>query len=424
MHTCYPIQRISPLLLLVLMLANTSCSERSEELDLHCVVNGCQNCSLQLQFLTYTSTSTLFEGRTDSTGYVNFRLRLDEPGIYGLKTDEGNYWLFSLDNRYYEVSIDPLQDDDKAVVTQDVELNQFLSGVTFMRYLWHYSDSSFSALFSHGLHPRETPVADEVNMYVSDTVLNRIMQDPNPFTSVLLARWIHSHVTFSELGTVVSLINERLPESSYAIELTDIYRRLASAMQQAKGFSNTSRKTESEENADSSRSVRINDQVWMGRNLNLATVNSWCLDDLQENCDTYGRMYNWYDALNACPEGWHLPSDEEWITLERTLGMPELQLYGETWRGTDQGGQLKAVSILWDRPNTDATDIFGFSAIPGGPRYKFGMYGTLGKNATFWTSTAYGKHDAVIRYLGYNKSEIGRTVHSKLEGHSVRCLKD
>ena len=61
--------------------------------------------------------------------------------------------------------------------------------------------------------------------------------------------------------------------------------------------------------------VVIEDQTWMAKNLNYTMEESWCYDNLPENCDKYGRLYTWHAAMNACPENWHLPSKEEIETL-------------------------------------------------------------------------------------------------------------
>ena len=59
------------------------------------------------------------------------------------------------------------------------------------------------------------------------------------------------------------------------------------------------------------QTVTLGDQTWLAQDLNYETDNSWCYDDDPENCDTYGRLYDWEAARTACPAGWHLGSDEE-----------------------------------------------------------------------------------------------------------------
>ena len=68
------------------------------------------------------------------------------------------------------------------------------------------------------------------------------------------------------------------------------------------------------------QTVTLGDQTWLAQNLNYETDNnSWCYDDDPENCGTYGRLYDWEAAMTACPDGWHMASDDEWSTLIKYL---------------------------------------------------------------------------------------------------------
>ena len=143
------------------------------------------------------------------------------------------------------------------------------------------------------------------------------------------------------------------------------------------------------------QTIQIGEQVWMAENLKVThyrngdaiptglsdleweNLNSGAYavyENNEGNADTYGYLYNWYavdDSRNIAPEGWHVPTDEEWMELEMALGMSESEANIITWRGTDQGSQLAGSANLWDDGYLENNAEFGtsgFNALPGGFR--------------------------------------------------------
>jgi len=176
--------------------------------------------------------------------------------------------------------------------------------------------------------------------------------------------------------------------------------------------------------------ITIGTQTWMAENLNYdpPTSRDWCVNNDPANCDTYGRLYSWETALNGCPAGWHLPSDNEWKTLEIYLGMSLEDANSQDTRGTDEGGKMKAEGLTyWDSPNTGATNESCFTGLPGAYRLDYGDYGNfgvIGQSSTWWTSTDEASEGPWYRGLGHFHSTIGRASNSAESGFSVRCLKD
>lgn len=153
--------------------------------------------------------------------------------------------------------------------------------------------------------------------------------------------------------------------------------------------------------------VEIGDQTWMAQNLKVTRyadgaqipfidkLESWFhitredkayswYDDRVSNGFTYGALYTWAATVRGlevsdlnpsgiqgvCPDGWHVPSDNEWKQLEMYLGMDISEANDEGWRGEDEGGALKQKSTgYWKCPNTGATNTTGFNALPGGYRH-------------------------------------------------------
>jgi len=168
--------------------------------------------------------------------------------------------------------------------------------------------------------------------------------------------------------------------------------------------------------------VVIGNQVWFAENLNYETDNSWWYDNDPDNGDTYGRLYTWEAALDACPDGWHLPTDEEWKILEMYLGMSQNQADSTAYRGTDQGEQMKSTRGWGD--NGNGTNSSGFNALPGGSRYNDGSFYYEKSGTLWWTATEGSGSGAWSRGLYDDYGQVYRFNSYKTHGHSIRCLKD
>lgn len=158
--------------------------------------------------------------------------------------------------------------------------------------------------------------------------------------------------------------------------------------------------------------VRIRDQAWMGRDLNYEIAPSWCYQDDPAQCESNGRLYPWDSAIKACPEGWRLASDEDWMALEAHLGMQDDELAAEGIRGTDQGARL--------RKGGDS----GFEAPISGYRRPDGSYARAGERSAYWLSTEADAEAAWHRDVRSDDDRIYRSAVPKDYALSVRCLKD
>ena len=173
--------------------------------------------------------------------------------------------------------------------------------------------------------------------------------------------------------------------------------------------------------------VTIGNQTWFAENLNYETSNSWWYNNSSANGDVYGRLYTWDAALTACPAGWHLPSDEEWKTLEMALGMSQSEADAEGWRGTDEGGKMKETGTThWTSPNYGATNSSGFSALPGGSLNDGSNFDYVGSSGIWWSATEweYNSTCAWCRSLYTVFVDVSRDRPSKESGFSVRCVRD
>jgi uncharacterized protein (TIGR02145 family) len=180
------------------------------------------------------------------------------------------------------------------------------------------------------------------------------------------------------------------------------------------------------------KTVVIGTQTWLAENLNVKQ-NSYCYDGLSENCTKYGGLYDWAAAMDLssscnnsicsiqlkhqgiCPNGWHIPSSDEWNTL---VGFVESNSKCSNCAGT----KLKA-SSGWDN-NGNGTDNYGFTALPAGYR-RGDQYLVKGTSSSWWNATAIelGPTADYIRMLSNsNSTEISSNV--KVNGNPVRCVKN
>ena len=186
--------------------------------------------------------------------------------------------------------------------------------------------------------------------------------------------------------------------------------------------------------------VTIGDQVWMAENLRYLPsvvdrttgsntdpyyyVSGYNGTDITaakviDNYEIYGVLYNWPAAMDACPSGWHLPSDEEWTQLTDYLG-------GEG----SAGAKLKATGTvqegtgLWNSPNTGASNQVGFTALPGGNRNSGNVFFDLGNAGYWWGATENSADRAWRRGIYRDQWHVNRNNIPKETGLSVRCVRD
>jgi uncharacterized protein (TIGR02145 family) len=160
-----------------------------------------------------------------------------------------------------------------------------------------------------------------------------------------------------------------------------------------------------------------------------------------ENYDTYGVLYNWNAVMDGasssssnpsnvqgvCPDGWHVPSDEEWKELEMQLGMSQSEADNYSWRGTNEGSKLAGNASLWysgNLKNDPEFGVSGFTALPGGYRNFSGYFNEFGYYGYWWSSTENPSTDAWYRFLYYDITNVRRHIHDKDNGFSVRCVRD
>ena len=189
-------------------------------------------------------------------------------------------------------------------------------------------------------------------------------------------------------------------------------------------------------------SVQIGTQCWLKENLNAGImldstkgqanngiIEKYCFNNKPANCETYGGLYQWAEAVQyengatnsispnpafsgnvkgICPGGWHIPSETDFLTLQT-----EVSNNGNTLKEVGQGTGVGA-----------GTNTSGFSALLAGYRYTSSRFNRLGCFTRFWSSEGYGSDDAFVLDLFYDSNKVYLGGGYKGSGFSVRCIKD
>lgn len=156
----------------------------------------------------------------------------------------------------------------------------------------------------------------------------------------------------------------------------------------------------------------VGEQTWMFENLRFKMDEAEAYENDDANVNSYGYLYDWNMAQTACPDGWHLPSKDEWESLFNSLGGKNIA-----------GGKLKQKgTALWTAPNRMGSNASGFNALPGGYSVA-GVFSDIYKTAYFWGDEAECTSGFVFA-LSYRAGFADTKVLTKTDKVSVRCIKN
>lgn len=256
-------------------------------------------------------------------------------------------------------------------------------------------------------------------------------------------------------GTYSSSLTGLIPETKYFVRAYAV-NSIGTSYGNILSFTTTTLPVTTVSDIDGNEygTITIGGQVWMTENLKTThyqngdpiitglSCSEWSAttsgayaiyDGASEIYDSYGLLYNWYavtDNRNICPDGWHVPGNEDWEILASYLTSNG---YGFGGDGVDIAKSMAATSD-WEESSLEGTvgndqpsnNGSGFSAVPAGFRTVLGVYSSADFYGFWWSASESfsGSTTALLRFLKYDTDILANTEFIKNKGLSVRCVKD
>jgi len=196
--------------------------------------------------------------------------------------------------------------------------------------------------------------------------------------------------------------------------------------------------------------VKIGGLTWMAENLNFETAGSFCPEGDSRNCKRLGRLYSWAEAKSVCPEGWRLPTKEDFEALvsatsrkaaqslspsivqsssqslahSRDDNLGTVPSASNAIQNDHAGLALKARDGWFKKGN--GSDALGFRALPAGYRGADGKFDGIGGYAYFWSATEDAENresNAFYLFLSFSSDAASINAFAKEDYRSVRCVR-
>jgi len=237
----------------------------------------------------------------------------------------------------------------------------------------------------------------------------------------------------SELGTLLKTLNGIDKVKEGMAQALAVYATAKNNVKSSTPSSSSSSKTQNSSSsvveyiggscdAADYGTAEIGNQVWMAKNWGCYAPSSKCNNNDPANCDKYGRVYNWATARTVCPDGWHLPTNEEWKILMQFVSNCSITKLGYCVGA----GKILKSKTGWKEyeGKSGGTDDFDFAALPGGHGSKNAGINVIDGYAYWWTDTEIDASNAYSWNMNYFIDDAQWVEDEKKSLISVRCVKD
>jgi uncharacterized protein (TIGR02145 family) len=140
----------------------------------------------------------------------------------------------------------------------------------------------------------------------------------------------------------------------------------------------------------------------MTENLKYQIKGSKCFETkATTDCDLFGRYYIWDNANAICPEGWRIPTIQDWMILINELGGEKLA-YSKLIEGGESGLNLKLGGYFFNQKSFENVNDYGY----------------------FWTATEDESQNAICLWLNKNEETVLKFSSKRVNYRNLRCIRE
>ncbi len=163
------------------------------------------------------------------------------------------------------------------------------------------------------------------------------------------------------------------------------------------------------------KTVRMVGGIWLAENLRYAGVKHLWPNGDKNNDASFGYLYTWENARKACPNGWRLPTMDDFKNLIESASD-----HGTSNERKSAGDNLRAVAF-------GGKDFYGFAALPAGESF-IDWYSDYGTKAYFWSGidgprSHIGRYGGRANFMYIDDKGAFFGDGNQEQALSVRCLK-